>query len=73
MDCAPVCPVEAFHEAEKMLYIDPTVCIDCEACVPTCPVEAIFSDQRVPEKWRSCIEENARQAPLLPMINQKKT
>jgi ferredoxin len=55
-----------------MLYIDPEVCIDCEACVPKCPVEAIFLDQRVPEKWRPYIEENARQAPRLPMINRKK-
>ncbi len=71
-DCAPVCPVEAFREAEKMLYIDPTVCIDCEACVPTCPVHAIFLDENVPPEWRNYIEENARQAPNLPMINRKK-
>jgi ferredoxin len=55
-----------------MLYIDPTVCIDCEACVPTCPVHAIFLDENVPAEWRSYIEENAQQAPKLPMINRKK-
>jgi ferredoxin len=71
-DCAPVCPVEAFREGEKMLYIDPEACIDCEACVPTCPVEAICGDDRVPEKWRSYIELNATQAATHPMINQKK-
>ena len=71
-ECAPVCPVEAFREAEKMLYIDPGTCIDCEACVPMCPVGAIYSDQSGPEKWRRFIQENAEQAPKLPMINQKK-
>ncbi len=71
-DCAPVCPVEAFREAEKMLYIDPGVCIDCEACVPMCPVNAIFLDENVPPQWRRFIEENAQQAPKLPMINRKK-
>jgi ferredoxin len=71
-DCAPVCPVEAFREAEKMLYIDPTVCIDCEACVPTCPVGAIYLDENVPPEWHKYIEENAQQAPKLPMINRRK-
>jgi ferredoxin len=71
-DCAPVCPVEAFREGEKMLYIDPSVCIDCEACVSMCPVEAIFSEEQVPEKWHSYIELNAKEAAKLPMINQKK-
>lgn len=72
-DCAEVCPVEAFREGEKMLYIDPGVCIDCESCVPKCPVEAIFADVNVPEKWQSYIGKNAELAPTLPMINQKKT
>jgi len=31
------CPVECFYYDEKMLYIDPADCIDCEACVPECP------------------------------------
>jgi ferredoxin len=72
-DCAEVCPVEAFREGEKMLYIDPGVCIDCESCVPECPVGAIFVDENVPTQWESYIALNAEQAPQLPMINQKKT
>ena len=43
-DCVVVCPVECFYEGEKMLYIHPDECIDCEACVPECPVEAIFHE-----------------------------
>ena len=31
-----------------MLYIDPEVCIDCEACVPKCPVEGSFSTSEFP-------------------------
>lgn len=70
--CAPVCPVEAFREGEKMLYIDPDVCIDCEACVAMCPVQAIYADSAVPDKWQSYIELNATEAPKLPMINTTK-
>ncbi len=71
-ECAAVCPVQAFREAEQILYIDPAACIDCEACVGVCPVKAIFFQENVPEKWRSYIEENARQAVNLPMIDQRK-
>ena len=41
-DCVAVCPVQGFWQDEKMLYIDPVDCIDCEACIPECPVEAIY-------------------------------
>jgi ferredoxin len=71
-DCAAVCPVEAFREGERMVYIDPDSCIDCEACVTVCPVEAIFIDDQVPEKWHEYIAINAREAPPLPIISQKK-
>src|SRR5512145_2310245 len=50
-DCVAVCPVECFWQDEKMLYIDPVDCIDCEACVPECPVEAIFAQANVPAQW----------------------
>ena len=32
-DCVLVCPVDCFHQGEKMLYIHPDECIDCLACV----------------------------------------
>src|SRR5882724_6841604 len=47
-DCVLVCPVDAFREGDKMLYIDPDVCICCDMCIPECPVEAIFSEDDVP-------------------------
>src|SRR6185312_13622857 len=57
-DCVVVCPVECFYEGEKMLYIHPDECIDCEACVPECPVEAIFHKDYVQEGWKpvSCVK-----------------
>jgi len=66
--CVDVCPVDCIHprkdeagfaEAEQ-LYIDPTECIDCNACVPACPVNAIFEESEVPDKWKHFIEINAK-------------
>ena len=73
-DCVEVCPVPGgcFREGEKMLYIDPDTCIDCEACVPQCPVEAIYLDEEVPQPWQSYIELNTRMAPKCPPITEKK-
>lgn len=70
-DCVEVCPVECFHEAGKMLYIDAVECIDCALCVPECPVEAIFQDVDVPARWRSYIQLNQDEAPKHPVITQK--
>ena len=66
--CVDVCPVDCIHprkdeagfaEAEQ-LYIDPTECIDCNACVPACPVNAIFEESEVPDKWKHFIKINAQ-------------
>jgi ferredoxin len=57
--CVAVCPVDCIHEADDMLYIDPTECIDCGLCEPECPVDAIFMEDEVPEQWKKFIEINA--------------
>ena len=57
-DCVVVCPVECFYEGEKMLYIHPEECIDCEACVPECPVEAIFYEDDLPHTWAAYQTDN---------------
>jgi len=57
-DCCVVCPVDCFYQDDKMLYIDPVDCIDCEVCVPECPVEAIFAEADTPSKWESYIQIN---------------
>src|SRR5262249_38919826 len=64
-DCVAVCPVECFWYDEKMLYIDPQDCIDCEACVPECPVEAIFAEANVPAQWSSFTQLNAEKSAEL--------
>jgi ferredoxin len=71
-DCVVVCPVECFYEGEKILYIHPDECIDCEACVPECPVEAIFHEDNVPEEWKDFVALNAEMAPQCEVITEKK-
>ena len=72
-DCVVVCPVSCFREGERMVYIDPEECIDCESCVPECPVEAIFLDENVPEQWHDYIALNAEMAAKCEPITDKKT
>ncbi len=64
-DCVVVCPDDCFFQDEKMLYIEPQECIDCEACVPECPVEAIYKDVNVPSQWAGFIALNAERAAAL--------
>lgn len=64
-DCVVVCPVDCFYGDERMLYIDPDDCLDCEACVPECPVSAIYLDAEVPEKWRGFVALNAEKVAVL--------
>ncbi len=67
-DCVVVCPSECFHEGEKMLYIDPDSCVDCEACMYECPVEAIFYEENVPASEREFIVPNAEIFRVFPPI-----
>ena len=71
-DCVVVCPVDCFHEGEKMLYIDPEECIECGQCLPECPVEAIFDESDVPDEWQGFIALNAEMAAKTPQITEKK-
>ena len=71
-DCVVVCPVECFYEGDKMIYIHPDECIDCEACVPECPVEAIFHEDNLPAEWKDFTALNAEMSPQLPVITEKK-
>ncbi|MBI3824008.1 MAG: ferredoxin family protein [Planctomycetes bacterium] len=64
-DCVVVCPMECFYEDGSMLYIDPTECIDCQACIPECPVEAIFQDFDVPAEWTHYLALNAERSAAL--------
>ncbi len=64
-DCVVVCPTDCFYQDERMLYIDPTECIDCEACVPECPVEAIYHEASVPATWSEFVQLNMERAGAL--------
>jgi NAD-dependent dihydropyrimidine dehydrogenase PreA subunit len=65
--CVTVCPVDCIHPRKdeqeftdaKQLYIDPDTCIDCGLCVDECPVKAIFTEDDVPDEWKSYIKLNA--------------
>ncbi len=60
--CVEVCPVDCIHydeASDRMLYIEPEVCIDCGACEPACPVSAIFAEADVPEDQEHFLEINA--------------
>ena len=70
-DCVTVCPCECFHEGEKMLYIDPYECIDCNACREECPVEAIFPDHEVPDEMQEFIALNEEMSQQTPSILTK--
>jgi ferredoxin len=45
-----------------MLYINPDICIDCQACVPACPEGAIYHADGLPTVWRPFVDLNATMA-----------
>ncbi|MGL6234969.1 MAG: ferredoxin [Segniliparus sp.] len=49
--CLEECPVDCMYIGNRMVYINPELCIDCGACEPVCPVEAIFYAEDLPEQW----------------------
>ena len=71
-DCVVVCPCDCFREGERMLFIDPDECIDCDACRAECPVEAIFPEDEVPEAWQEYIALNREMAAECPPITHRK-
>jgi ferredoxin len=71
-DCVAVCPVDAFHEGDRMVYINPDVCVNCDACVPACPVEAIYSEENLPAQFQPYLQLNAEGAAKYPNVNRKK-
>jgi len=70
-DCVTVCPMVCFHGDDRMLYIDPGVCIDCGACIPVCPVKAIYEEKNLPADKRPWIAINAERSAALPLVTDK--
>ena len=71
-DCVEVCPVDCFYEGPNFLAINPDECIDCALCEPECPVNAIYSEDDLPEKYRSFLQLNAELADQWPNITRIK-
>jgi NAD-dependent dihydropyrimidine dehydrogenase PreA subunit len=57
--CVDECPIDCIYEGERMLYIQPDVCIDCGACEPACPVEALYFEDDLPAEFRVYATINA--------------
>ena len=52
-------PDEPGYDAVEHLHIDPSECIDCDACVEACPVDAVFAGDQVPDEWEKFAQLNA--------------
>jgi len=59
--CIEVCPVDCIFidPEDRMCYIEPNDCIDCNVCEAACPVGAIFPDDQVPKEAAEFTEINA--------------
>lgn len=65
--CVAACPVNCIapaphtggYDDEPMLYIDPTICIDCGACADACPVDAAVPADALGEAERIYADLNA--------------
>lgn len=72
-ECVSVCPVDCFREGQKMMFIDPVTCIDCEACVAACPEDAIFHEHKIPGQWLPYRDLNATMALQSPPASKNLT
>ncbi len=72
-ECVTVCPAACFHADDRMVYIDPASCIECQACVPVCPAQAIYDEIDLPDDLREWVAINAARAATLPLIEEKQT
>ena len=64
--CVIACPSNAFRRDERMFYIHPDDCVDCDACAAACPAEAIYDDVELPEPFFGWRAVNAARASELP-------
>lgn len=71
-DCVEVCPVDAFHEGENMLVINPDVCISCSLCEPECPIDAIVSENEAVPNLDALIQYAEEKSAIWPVIVQAK-
>lgn len=63
LNCAEVCPVEAFKKGETQVVVDPDTCIDCGVCISECPAGAISTSDEADEKWVAFNAEKSKEWP----------
>lgn len=68
LNCAEVCPVDAFHEGDTQVVVNPDDCIDCGVCLSECPQGAISSDDEADEKW---VKFNEEMAEVWPKVERE--
>ena len=56
--CIQVCPADCLFEGERMMYINPDLCINCGACEPVCPTQAIRFDEELEDDEQVFAEAN---------------
>ena len=61
--CVAVCPVDAFHEGDIQMVIDPDTCIECGVCISECPQGAICPEDEADEAVVKCNAEKAKEWP----------
>lgn len=72
-NCASLCPVSAFHEAEEYLVINPVECVDCGLCVHACGAHAIYPQTELPPDQLEFVEINRKFSAHLPVIYATRT
>ena len=61
--CVSVCPVDAFHEGDSQMVVDPDNCISCGVCISECPKKAICSDDEADAEVVAFNAEKAKEWP----------
>lgn len=73
LTCVGECPVDCIYGevGDRMLFIDPKQCIDCDACVHVCPVDAIAHEDAVPTEWSEFTTLNAQYFVDRPAVRSR--
>ncbi len=65
--CVAVCPVDAFHEGDSQMVIDPDTCIECGVCISECPQGAICPEDEADD---AVVKFNAEKSKEWPNANE---
>ena len=65
--CVSVCPVDAFHEGDSQMVIDPDTCIECGDCISECPQGAISTEDDADPEF---VKFNAEKSKEWPNANE---